>query len=90
MRNILQNPFAPRQYGQLVKETERVYLFRNIVNSSIIIGDKGVAVVDTQVNQMMARRLLKAIRTITDKPFCTQLTLTITGIIRMEMLFFMG
>ena len=68
MRNILQNPFAPRQYGQLVKVTERVYLFRNIVNSSIIIGDKGVAVVDTQVNQMMARRLLKAIRTITDKP----------------------
>lgn len=68
MRNILQNPFAPRQYGQLVKVTERVYLFRNIVNSSIIIGDKGVAVIDTQVNQMMAQRLLQAVRTITDKP----------------------
>ena len=68
MRNILENPFAPRQYGQLVKVTQRVYLFRNIVNSSIIIGDKGVAVIDTQVNQMMARRLYNAIRTITDKP----------------------
>ena len=68
MRNIPENPFAPRQYGELVKVTERVYLFRNIVNSSIIIGDNGVAVIDTQVNQMMARRLYNAIRTITDKP----------------------
>jgi glyoxylase-like metal-dependent hydrolase (beta-lactamase superfamily II) len=48
--------------------TDRVYFFRNIVNSSFIIGDCGVAVVDTQVNQPMARRLLQAIRTITDKP----------------------
>ena len=63
-----ENPFAPRQYGQLVKVTDRVYLFRNIVNSSIIIGDNGVAVIDTQVNQMMGKRLLKAIRSITDKP----------------------
>ena len=68
MKNIPENPFAPRQYGQLVKITERVYLFRNIVNSSIIIGDNGVAVIDTQVNQMMARRLYNAIRTLTDKP----------------------
>ena len=68
MRNMTENPFAPRQYGQLVKVTERVYLFRNIVNSSIIIGDKGVAVIDTQVNQMMARRLYNAVRTVTDKP----------------------
>lgn len=68
MRNIQENPFAPRQYGELIKVTERVYLFRNIVNSSIIIGENGVAVVDTQVNQMMGRRLLKAIRSITDKP----------------------
>ena len=68
MRNIPENPFAPRQYGQLVEVTEQVYLFRNIVNSSIIIGDNGVAVIDTQVNQMMARRLYNAIRTITDKP----------------------
>ena len=68
MRNIQENPFAPRQYGELIKVTERVHLFRNIVNSSIIIGENGVAVVDTQVNQMMGRRLLKAIRSITDKP----------------------
>ena len=68
MRNIPENPFAPRQYGQLVEVTEQVYLFRNIVNSSIIIGDNGIAVIDTQVNQMMARRLYNAIRTITDKP----------------------
>jgi len=68
MRNIQENPFAPRQYGELVKVTESVYLFRNIVNSSIIIGDDGVAVVDTQVNQMMGKRLLQAIRSITDKP----------------------
>ena len=68
MKNIPENPFAPRQYGQLVKVTERVYLFRNIVNSSVIIGDNGVAVIDTQVNQMMARRLYNAIRTVTDKP----------------------
>ena len=68
MRNITENPFTPRQYGQLVKVTERVYLFRNIVNSSIIIGDSGVAVIDTQVNQMMARRLYNAVRTVTDKP----------------------
>ena len=68
MKNTPENPFAPRQYGQLVKVTERVYLFRNIVNSSIVIGDNGVAVIDTQVNQMMARRLYNAIRTVTDKP----------------------
>ena len=68
MINIQENPFAPRQYGQLVKVTDGVYLFRNIVNSSIIIGDNGVAVIDTQVNQMMGKRLLKAIRAITDKP----------------------
>ena len=68
MRNIQENPFGPRQYGELIKVTERVYLFRNIVNSSIIIGENGVAVIDTQVNQMMGRRLLKAIRSITDKP----------------------
>ncbi len=68
MQNMQENPFAPRQYGQLIKVTDRVYLFRNIVNSSIIIGDNGVAVIDTQVNQMMGKRLLKAIRSITDKP----------------------
>lgn len=64
----MENPYAPRQYGELVKVTERVYLFRNVVNSSLIIGDKGVAIVDTQVNPVMARRLLTAVRQVTAKP----------------------
>lgn len=68
MRTISENPYAPRQYGELVKVTERVYLFRNVVNSAIIIGDKGVAVIDTQVNQAMARRLLAAVRRVTASP----------------------
>ena len=63
-----ENPYAPRAYGNLEKVTDRVYLFRNIVNSSIVIGDFGVAVIDTQVNQPMARRLLQAVRSVTDKP----------------------
>lgn len=68
MKNTRTNPFAPRQYGSLVKITDRVYLFRNTVNSSIVIGDKGVAVIDTQVNQMMGHRLLQTVRALTDKP----------------------
>lgn len=68
MNNTIENPFAPRKYGELVKVTDRVYLFRNIVNSSVILGDNGVAVIDTQVNQMMGKRLLAAIRSVTDKP----------------------
>ena len=68
MITMQENPFAPRQYGELIKVTDRVYLFRNIVNSSIILGDNGVAVIDTQVNQMMGKRLLKAVRSITGKP----------------------
>ena len=63
-----ENPFAPRVYGQLVQVTDRVYLFRNIVNSSIIIGDDACAIVDTQVNLPMARRLLDSVRDLTDKP----------------------
>ena len=63
-----ENPYAPRHYGSLEKVADRVYLFRNIVNSSIVIGDNGVAVIDTQVNQPMARRLLQAVRAITEKP----------------------
>ena len=62
------NPYAPLQYGSLEKITENVYLFRNIVNSSIVIGDRGVAIVDTQVNRRMACRVLQAVRRITDKP----------------------
>ena len=39
MRLPRENPYAPRQYGAVQKVTDRVYLFRNIVNSSFIIGD---------------------------------------------------
>jgi cyclase len=64
----MQNPFGKLQYGSLKKITEHCYLFRNVVNSGIIITDEGVAVVDTQINAPMARRMLAAIRTITDAP----------------------
>jgi hypothetical protein len=33
------NPYAPRTYGSLQRVTERVYIFRNIVNSAVILGD---------------------------------------------------
>ena len=62
------NPFAPRQYGELVKVSDRVYIFRNITNSSFVIGDRSVAVIDTQVNYPSAERLLSLIRSVTDKP----------------------
>jgi cyclase len=64
----MQNPFGKLQYGSLKKVTEHCYVFRNVVNSGIIITDDGVAVVDTQINAPMARRMLAAIRTITDAP----------------------
>ncbi len=62
------NPFAPRPYGELQKITERVYIYRNITNSSFVIGDRGVALIDTQVNFPTAVQVLKSIRSVTDKP----------------------
>ncbi len=62
------NPFAPRSYGELQKITDRVYIYRNITNSSFVIGDRGVAVIDTQVNHPTAVQVLKAVRSVTDKP----------------------
>ncbi len=62
------NPFAPRKYGELQKITDRVYIYRNITNSSFVIGDRGVAVIDTQVNFSTAIQVLKSIRSVTDKP----------------------
>ena len=62
------NPFARRTYGTLEHVTERVYLFRNIVNSVIVLGDEAVAVIDTQVNAPMAERLVQQVRTLSDKP----------------------
>jgi cyclase len=62
------NPFARRTYGTLERVTERVYLFRNIVNSVIVLGDEAVAVIDTQVNAPMAERLVQQVRMLSDKP----------------------
>jgi cyclase len=62
------NPFARRTYGALERVTERVYLFRNIVNSVIVLGDEAIAVIDTQVNEPMAERLVQHVRTLSDKP----------------------
>ncbi len=52
-----QNPFAPRTYGTLEAVSPRVHVWRNIVNSTVFVGDRGLAVVDTQVNHALARRL---------------------------------
>ena len=52
----------------MVQVNERVFIFRNIVNSTVILGDDGIAIVDTQVNSAMARRMLKEMRNISDKP----------------------
>ena len=62
------NPFAPRRYGELQKVTDRVYIVRNITNSSFVIGDRSVAVIDTQVNAPSAEELLRLVRSVTDKP----------------------
>jgi cyclase len=68
MKPAAGNPFAPRDYGQLEPVNGRVAIWRNIVNSAIFIGDKGIAVVDTQVNHALARRLLEKIQTTYAKP----------------------
>jgi glyoxylase-like metal-dependent hydrolase (beta-lactamase superfamily II) len=57
-----ENPFAPREHGRLEQVTPRVHLWRNIVNSTVVVGERGVAVIDTQVNQALARRLLDAVQ----------------------------
>ena len=62
------NPFAPRRYGEVQKITDAVYIFRNITNSSFVIGERAVAVIDTQVNPSSAGALLKAVRSVTTKP----------------------
>jgi glyoxylase-like metal-dependent hydrolase (beta-lactamase superfamily II) len=64
----MQNPFGKLQYGSLKKVTDHCYMFRNVVNSGIIVAEEGVCVVDTQINAPMAGRMLKAIRTVTDAP----------------------
>jgi glyoxylase-like metal-dependent hydrolase (beta-lactamase superfamily II) len=53
------NPFAPRTYGSYEALSPRAGIFRNIVNTTVFVGDKGLAVVDTQVNHALARRVLQ-------------------------------
>lgn len=62
------NPFARIQYGKLIQITPHCYIFRNTVNSGVIVSDDGVAVVDTQISEPMAQRLIRAIRQVTDQP----------------------
>jgi glyoxylase-like metal-dependent hydrolase (beta-lactamase superfamily II) len=62
------NPFAGRKYGELHRVTDRVYILRNITNSSFVVGDRSVAVIDTQVNMPSAAELLRLVRSVTDKP----------------------
>ena len=62
------NPYAPRTYGELQRVTDRVYIFRNIVNSAVVVGDEAIAIVDTQVNDALAARLLHQVRRLSDKP----------------------
>ncbi len=68
MPKLFSNPFGKRQYGQMDKVTDNVYIFRNITNSSIVIGRDSVAVIDTQVNYPLAQRLIEEIKKVTDKP----------------------
>src|SRR5580704_10109983 len=58
----MENPFGPRTYGKLEPVSPRVFIFRNIVNSALVVGERGAAVIDTQVNRASARRLLGLIR----------------------------
>ena len=62
------NPFVPRKYGELHEVTHGVYIVRNITNSSFVVGEKSVAVIDTQVNRPSAEQLLKFVHSVTDKP----------------------
>ncbi|MGQ4807779.1 hypothetical protein NKDENANG_01139 [Candidatus Entotheonellaceae bacterium PAL068K] len=62
------NPYAPRSYGELQRVTDRVYIFRNIVNSAVVMGNDAVAIIDTQVNDTLAARLLQQVRQLSDKP----------------------
>ncbi|MBA3709249.1 MAG: MBL fold metallo-hydrolase, partial [Planctomycetes bacterium] len=63
-----ENPFAPRSYGSLERVTDRVWIWRNIVNSAVFVGDRGLAIVDTQVNHALARRLRTAVERQFAKP----------------------
>ena len=56
------NPFAPRTYGAYEGLSERAGIWRNIVNTTVFIGERGLAIVDTQVNHALARRVLATLK----------------------------
>ncbi len=56
------NPFAPRTYGSYEPLSERAGIWRNIVNTTVFIGERGLAIVDTQVNHALARRVLATLK----------------------------
>ncbi|MBI4576580.1 MAG: MBL fold metallo-hydrolase [Planctomycetes bacterium] len=62
------SPFAPIRYGEMQRVSEHVWLFRNTVNSAVVVGAEATAVVDTQINLPMARRLLAAARRVARAP----------------------
>lgn len=64
----IQNPFGKLQYGALKPVTKSCYIFRNVVNSALIVTADGLVVVDTQITAMMATRFLRAIRALTPAP----------------------
>lgn len=65
----MENPFGPRTYGKLEQVSPRVWIFRNIVNSALVVGERGGAIIDTQVNRASARRVLAAAKEVLgDKP----------------------
>lgn len=63
-----ENPFAARDHGHFERLAPEVLLWRNIVNSTVVVGRRGVAVIDTQVNAALARRLREAIAREIGKP----------------------
>src|SRR5579883_635498 len=66
---MMENPFGVRSYGKLEQVSPRVWIFRNIVNTALVLGERGAAVIDTQVNHASARRVLGLVRqTIGEKP----------------------
>lgn len=59
---------SPAWGQRLVQVAEGVYVFPGIVNSGVIVTDRGVVVVDTQISPALARRLLGEIRWMTSAP----------------------
>lgn len=62
------NPYARREHGRLEALADDVFLWRNVVNSTVFVGSRGIAVVDTQVNPGLARRLLAQLERAFAKP----------------------